>query len=477
MAKQQNIDEIPAGKWSAFLSGIGYYRLSMQRRKTLTYVLLGSLLAHVVGLLIFGGYVVMTSKPEEVTVFKTPPPSRTYEPRKLEHKVKLQKRQRSSSRPAMMPRMVSMKVSDLALPEIKVDPKLVHTTFQPKFKAVSGKGMGAGLGTGYGTHGFGAGVSTVNFFGISARGERIAILVDVSVSMVEDERGGPAGYARVKARVERVIQALSEMSMFSLVLFADAASTYEQEMVIANDGHKKDAKLYLRPFNSQGNWGLTSGNVRSSSDGVRALGGTTRLDLALTQAIAQYADTILVISDGIPKVKKGVSEEAMANWREESRRWSEANTGRVAAYNQAQASAQYTEEKVWVPGRPAQAARAAQPAPKNFKLKEGQAPPRGRPAQPARPATKGHWDVVRRRVGGGGGARPQGPAQPQAGWWTLADFVQHLTMLQDKLYKPKGQKPPVVHCIGYQIDQEGSDFLRKLSKQYKGQYRRVSRLR
>ncbi|MCK5528938.1 MAG: VWA domain-containing protein [Kiritimatiellae bacterium] len=475
--KQQTDDIIGgSGRWTAFLSGVGYYKLSVKRRKMLAYVLVGSLLLHVVGLLFFQGYIVMTSKEEVVTVFKTPPPARTYEPRKLEHKVKLQKRQRSSSRPAMMPRMVSMKMSDLALPEIKVDPKLIHTTFQPKFKAVAGKGMGAGLGTGYGTHGFGAGVSTVNFFGIRARGERIAILVDVSVSMVEDEMGGVAGYMRVKQRVEKVIDALSEMSMFSLIVFADAASSWESKMMVANADNKKKAKLYLRPFNTEGNWGLSSGNIRSSSVGVSAAGGTTRLDLALTGAVQQYADTILVISDGLPMVKKRMSADAQTAHAERMRQWNTENAGAMTAWNKAnaayQASGEVTQEKVWVPGRPARAAIPAQTG----RMKEGQRP---RAAQPARAAVAGHWGTVSRHTGRGHrpGNRPQAPTMPKLGNWTLADFVEHLTLLQDHLYKKKGKKAPAIHCIGYQIDKEGSAFLRKLSKQYHGQYRRVSRLK
>ena len=222
-------NEISPDRKSAILTGLGFYTLSVRRRKMLMYLLAGSLVAHVVGLAVFGGWIVMRSKPEEVAIFKTPPPARKYEPRQLEHRVKVQKRQRSSSRPSMMPRLVSMKVSDLSLPEIKVDPKIIHTTFQPKFKAVSGKGLGAGLGTGYGTHGFGVGVSSVNFFGIQARGEKIALLTDVSVSMVEEERGGVAGYMRVKQRVEQVVDAISEGGMFNLIVFADAASAMEKQ--------------------------------------------------------------------------------------------------------------------------------------------------------------------------------------------------------------------------------------------------------
>ena len=464
MVRKHKNDDIADRKWTAFLSGIGYYKLSVRRRKLLAYVLIGSLAVHLIGLLFFHGYIVMRSPKETVTVFKTPPPARTYEPRKLEHKVKLQKRQRSSSRPAMMPRMVSMKMSDLALPEIKVDPKLVHTTFQPKFKAVSGKGMGAGLGTGYGTHGFGAGVSTVNFFGIRARGERIAILVDVSISMVEEEKGGVAGYTRVKHRVEKVIDALSEMSMFNLIVFADAANTFESKMVVANGANKKNAKLYLRPYNTEGNWGLTIGNVKASKIGLRAAGGTTRLDLALTAAIEQYADTILVISDGLPMVGKYLSADAMKVYRETLKQWNEQNAAAVSAWNMANAayrtSGKMTAEKVWIPA-----------------VKPQKGPPKE--GQTERTARAGYWKIIKHRVGGRRkpGPRPMPPKMPDPGNWTLADFIQHLTFIQDDLYTKKGKKAPVIHCIGYQIDKNGSAFLRKLSKHYHGQYRKVSRLR
>jgi hypothetical protein len=169
--------------------------LARKRKKPLSAVIRRSLYISIVihGLLLVGAGVFVISHifyNKESTFVGQPPPMKTYEPRKLEFKVKVSKQQRSSSRPSMSPRMVSTKMSDIALPEIKVDPKIVKTSFQPKFKAVSGAGLGAGLGTGYGIGGFGTGVSSFDFFGIKGRGDKICILVDVSVSMVEDEKGG-----------------------------------------------------------------------------------------------------------------------------------------------------------------------------------------------------------------------------------------------------------------------------------------------
>ena len=98
-------------------------------------------------------------------------------------------------------------------------------------------------------------------------------------------------------------------------------------------------------------------------------------------------------------------------------------------------------------------------------LKEGAEPDRGTPAQP------GRWEVAR----SGRPPRPQPPIL-EPGWWTLADFIQHLKMLHESLYVKKGKKLPVIHAIGYAIDPDGGAFLQALTAQYKGRYRRVAKI-
>jgi hypothetical protein len=426
------------------LLGVGFIKLTQRQRKILLTILLASVILHVVGLLVFGGIVIMRGHREKETVFVSPPPVKTYEPRKLEHRVKVQKRQRSSSRPALIPRLVAMKPSQLNLPKIQMDPKVIHTSFQPKFKAVSGKGLGAGLGTGYGLGGFGQGVSSFNFFGIRGRGDRIAILMDVSVSMVEDERGGPSGFLRVKNRINEVILKLDEAAFFNVIAFADAAKTWKNEMVIANDENKTVAKRFIMRFNTDGNFGLPSGNVQALNLGLPAVGGTTRLDLALTTAFQQGADTILIISDGLPLVEKGIDPNREKDYRKKLAEWEKKHARDIQG-------ARWVEKKVWVPGN-------------DGKLREGG--PRGGP-------TKGRWITKKVRVG-----MPHGrPKRPDVEYWTLGDFLEHLDRLNKTIYAKKGKKSPVVHCIGYQIDKKGGDFLRKLAHTYKGKYRRVASLR
>ncbi|MBN2448877.1 MAG: hypothetical protein JXR77_00725 [Lentisphaeria bacterium] len=429
---------------ASLLVGLGFSELSQRRRRLLAGLLLISAGLHVVGLLVFGGWVVLRGQREETTVFVAPPPIKTYEPRKLEHRVKVQKRQRSSSRPSLMPRLVAMKPSKLSLPAITIDPKIINTSFQPKFKAVAGTGMGVGLGTGYGIGGFGEGVSAFNFFGIRGRGDKIAILVDVSVSMVEEKRGGPSGFLRVRNRIHEVIDKMHEAAMFNVIVFADASDTWQSKMAIAKPDNKNAAKSWLRRFNSEGRYGLSHGNVQAADMGLPAVGGTTRLDLAISAAFQQGADTILIISDGEPRVEKGIDQGQRRAYEQKLQDWQQKNADEIA-------DAQWEEKKVWVDGH-------------DGTLREGG--PRG-------PATKGHWEVRRVRVG-----MPRGmPEAPKPDYWTLEDFLEHLRRLNEAVYAKQGKKSPVVHCIGYQIDNEGGRFLKSLAHAYKGAYRRVASLR
>ena len=382
-----------------------------------------------------------------------PPPMRSFEPRKLEHQVKVQKRQRSSSRPSMAPRLVAMKASSFALPEIKVDSKSVKTSFSPKFAAVSGGvGMGVGLGTGYGLGGFGQGVSAFDFFGIKGRADRVVMLVDVSESMVDDIRDGVAGYQRVKEKIGRVIDELSEQALFNVIVFADAAGACSTNLMIASAENKQKAKQWLAPFNSQGNLGLVDGNLQQSALGVQAVGGSTRLDLALTGAFEQGADTILVISDGLPRIRKALTEQQQLEWDERVMQWERENAVTLKARNKAIAIAEHdktVETKVWVPGT---------------KREEG------------RPATEGHYEI---RRGWDGHynlpALTPRPVPPEYMlWWSLTDCITHFTLLNRELYEKKGgKKAPVINCIGYCIDDAGGDFLKGLAKYFKGNYRRV----
>ena len=70
----------------------GSTALNSKRRKLLYGILMGSLAVHVFALAVFGSIKLVQYLTKEETVFEAPPPSKTYEPRKVELKVKVQKR-------------------------------------------------------------------------------------------------------------------------------------------------------------------------------------------------------------------------------------------------------------------------------------------------------------------------------------------------------------------------------------------------
>lgn len=457
--KQENVKSTPGVRRAARPGGVK--RLELPNLKRPVYSLRKSarrsfyiaVAFHLLLLLAAGTIIISRAFYNRETNFVgQPPPMKSFEPRKLEHKVKVQKRQRSSSRPSMTPRLVATKSSSFALPEIKVDSKSVKTSFAPKFSTVSGVGMGVGLGMGYGLGGFGTGVSEYNFFGIKGRADRVVILLDVSESMVEDIRDGEKGYQRVKDKIGEVIDALAEQALFNVIVFADAASAYSTNLIVASAENKRQVKKWISPFNSKNNYGLATGNLQPSALGLRAYGGTTRLDLALTGAFMQGADTILVISDGLPQVKKELTEQQKEAWDERVMQWERENAATLKAREKAIAYAEtrgnYTDKKVWVPGT---------------KRKEGQA------------AREGHYATRRVWHHGNLPALTPRPVPPDhLLWWTLNDFIEHFTVLYKELYEKKGgKKAPVIHCIGYCIDDEGNDFLKGLAKYFKGNYRRV----
>ena len=217
--------------------------------------------------------------------------------------------------------------------------------------------------------------------------------------------------------------------------------------------------------------------MSQDSSGLRAAGGTTRLDLGLTAALNMQADTILIISDGIPRVGKVLSEAQAEAHRERVAAWQAANSKNVSNWDAKWGNGGGEVDRVWVPPQ-------AAPKPKKKTKKEIEAeqaaaklPPRegqGRGGGGGGGGRAGHWKIIRDR---NYKPRPQPPGAPKPGMWTLNDFIEHVTRMHAHYYKPSGLPEPKVFGIGYAIDKDGHRFLQQLSKHYKGQYRRVARIR
>lgn len=133
-----------------------------------------SAIVHVVGLLIFGGIIVIKKMRPEPVTFVQPPQIKRVEPKKRQYKLRVKQQQKRSSRPKVQPRMQSTRVSDVALPAVKT--KVAPIKNSRASLPGMGDAMGEGFGFGGGTGGGG------QIFGVHVKANNLGVILDVSFS-------------------------------------------------------------------------------------------------------------------------------------------------------------------------------------------------------------------------------------------------------------------------------------------------------
>ena len=150
----------------------------------------------------------------------------------------------------------------------------VKTNIQKSLgKNFSKDGLGTGFGSGTGAGGLGLGTSNVSFFGLTAKGERIAFIVDLSRSMVEDEKGGLNGINVLKTELKDMVEKLNDGTFFNLIFFDDHVDVFKPQLVIAKAGTKKEAGAFISPYYSEYGKEL----LQNYSEDKRAWPSATRL--------------------------------------------------------------------------------------------------------------------------------------------------------------------------------------------------------
>jgi hypothetical protein len=118
-----------------------------------------SIAAHLALLICSGSIIILRARfsPPAQFTMPPPPPRPALDPHKLEMRAKVQDLQKASSRPKLAPRMVAMRPSDIALPDIKKLTDTVTAKVQRDHSAIGIQGFGTGIGGGFGT-GIGGGM-------------------------------------------------------------------------------------------------------------------------------------------------------------------------------------------------------------------------------------------------------------------------------------------------------------------------------
>ncbi len=227
-------------------------------------------------LILIGLYVVVfQSTPKEEVAFIPPDRQRpSLEPRKLEMKVRVNQLTKRSSRPRLQPRMMVNAPSDLALPEIKHDPKATKNKIQKNFKTMGTSGFGSGVGGGYGT-GMGG--------GMGGMGLPASVADRCSAANRTQRMRKSGGRAASEKAVQKSLAWFAtqqnsdgsfgekyKVAMTGLALLAFLGHCETPDSPVYGENVEKMIS-YLISMNGQGRGGLTSdagGNAASYSHGI-----------------------------------------------------------------------------------------------------------------------------------------------------------------------------------------------------------------
>lgn len=263
------------------------------RRAMITSIIVGSIVVHLIALVLFGLWTVAKhfSRPEArfemKKVVKIPPKT-------PEHKMNVAKHEAMAPKPTFNDKLVSTRPIDFALPEmpeVNLDQMLPLDPSELISDQVNGLVGSAALGSGLGK-GFGGGGGTgegMSFFGISAQGDRILLLFDVSASVVNKANAAGIPLEQIQEETIKLIKTLPISAQFSIIQFTGNYMPFTEELIAATPGNKKMAQTWVEE-----KW-VTSGSMSSGSAGVvRNLTGVVGV---VERAIQMRPDVIFLISD------------------------------------------------------------------------------------------------------------------------------------------------------------------------------------
>ena len=320
-------------------------------------------------------------------------------------------------------------------------------------------GLGTGLGSGTGSGGLGLGTSTVSFFGIQAAGERIAFVIDLSRSMVEDDKGGLNGIIVLKNELKSMVQKLNDGTFFNLIFFDDKVDLFKPKLVVAKPPTKKEADEFISPYYADFGKETLQNYSQDKRDWPSATrlhnynhpmlestakyvsgGSNSQIDTPLAAAFQMQADTIFIISDGYPVFERALFgkelEEYQRRVKEAEEKWAKLSPKELERIEK---SNQESREKYW----------------------------KALDAENAKRARRGLPPKVFEE--GGPGGIGFGVGRPSL---TSAQTIVYIRAMAVELYGDK-KKMPKIYTVAYGAQAGGEEFLQSLSREFHGRYRKI----
>ena len=295
--------------------------------------------------------------------------------------------------------------------------------------------------------------SNIRFFGIHASSRRVAFLLDASGSMVIEQKGGKAGYDRLKAELCRMVENLEEDTEFNVFIFDSTVDEFKRTPVAAGDSQKKEFEGWIAPY-MRDKYGNRLNNF--NSERLKNFSGTTRLDLAVTGAFENGCDTVFILTDGTPSIhrppttaelkiiekkRKENSATADLKFKKERETYFEKYKSLIAEMKQ-----EVKRRNESLVGRQAEM----------ISWIEGY---KGLPPRPKADASEGK--------GSGGSAGGVETPNLKVG---NDEILAYLQDLYQQLYKTRGLEKPRIHVVGYSVEDRDRGFLQKLATDFDGNY-------
>ena len=265
-----------------------------QRRKLIFSILLIVIGIHIAGGLLAGAFVV-------ARYFMTPPAQ--FEARRdirlpakeRQHKMNMAEFDALTPKPSFNDKMASLRPTDFALPDLPqipmdqmlpLDPSEIVSDAASSLVGAAGAG-GGGTGAG-GLGGTGDGFS---FMGIQASGRRIALLFDVSGSVVNKANKSGVPMSRIREETSKLIESLGINSRFGIYQFVRNYKPFRKELLPATAPNKEAARQWIEQEWSE------SGTMSARGKGVisRLPNGLLML---LEDVFQQEPDVLFIVSDG-----------------------------------------------------------------------------------------------------------------------------------------------------------------------------------
>lgn len=426
-----------------------------KRQGRILWIIVSSVLVlHIIGGIVFGSIVIFRHFSKNEVLFEpVSEVARTLDARKITHEIKIQKRLNQSGRPPVANRIQADRASDFSLPDVTVKNPLVTASLQrTPVQNFSLSGSGTGLGTGGGS-GSGSGIgSDVSFFGVKSQAERIAIVVDASVSMIEDERGGLPGYKAVKDELDIIFRSLQPGTFLSFFVFASEVVQLADQPRLVSDELVAGASDLIRPVltltqpNDPKSLVKLSGRSGQSvyeggGELIPIRRGPTRLDRAILAALEQTPQIIFILSDGQPIVVADLNAEEQAELDKRREAIIKSRGKRSSSEERAVKERQEAYKKD-------QAENAAKRSRKGL-------PPK----------------FLETGGGGGGGEGLPGPPMVSG-----SQLLEEIVAAAKKIYGDANLPLPKIYTVGYACNDQEERFMRDLSIAFQGRYRSLKRL-